>query len=268
MRRQKAFKKIKLPSFFEGIRDIMLKKMINVLVAAILLFVVFLLAKAFLYRSDYFRLRAVETKNSFLDQRTIFSINNQLLTTYKNRNVFGIKLKNIAESLQRSYPDAKEVVVRVVLPDKLAVDLKFRRPVAMVRNGKYYAIDEEGFVLPSVDVAPLKDLPVIEGIDIRYDEKKGKKSSSMNLRLALELLKNIKEARFMAGYGVSAINASDAESLSFYLRNGVEVRIGPENFKERLDILGKMLKDPRLLIDKIKYIDLRFRDVIIGPKSA
>jgi len=246
----------------------MLKKMVNVFVAAILLFVVFLLAKAFLYRSDYFRLRAVETRNSFLDQRTIFSINNQLLTTYKNRNVFSINLKNIAESLKRSYPDAKEVAVRVVLPDRLAVDLKFRRPVAMVRNGKYYAIDEEGFVLPSVDVTPLKDLPVIEGVDIRYEEKRGKKSSSVNLRLALELLKNIKEARFLAGYGVRGINASDAENLSFYLKSGVEIKIGPENFKERLDILGKTLKDPRILIDKIKYIDLRFKDVIIGPKSA
>ena len=258
MKRQKRLKKIKLPSVFGDFKDFMLKKAATVVIIAIFILVAFLLAKAFLYRSDYFKIRIVETKGALLDQKTMIGINNQLLNLYKGRNIFNVDLRSISKSLQASYPDAKEVIVMSSLPDRLVVSVKFRRAVALVRNSKSsYAIDEDGVALPGADVNTMKDLPVIEGIK-RFD--------TSNLRLALDLLKEIKKARFMAGYGLEKIDAGDARNLSFYLKNGIEIRIGSENFKERLDLLGNTLRDPRLVMEMIKYIDVRFKDVAIGPK--
>lgn len=257
MKRQKRFKKIKLPSVLGDVKDFLVKKAAVLVVTVIFILVSVLLAKAFLYRSDYFRIRTVETRPAALDQKSMTGINNQLLNIYKGRNIFSVDLKSISKSLQAAYPDAKEVIVRSSLPDRLVVFMRFRRAVALVRNSRVYAIDEDGVALPGADINAMKGLPVIEGIK-RFDAR--------SLKLALDLLKEIKKARFMAGYGLEKIDAGDVENMSFYLKNGIEIRIGSENFKERLDLLGNTLRDPRLVMDMIKYIDVRFKDATIGPK--
>lgn len=266
MARQRKLKKIKLPASAKDLKEVMMRRMVNIAVVVIFAAALFFLVKAFIYRSDYFRLRAVETKEAFLDHKSILMINNKLLDLYKGRNVFTLNLKYIAGSLWRSYPDAKDIIVKIALPDKLVISMKFRKPVALVKGGKLYPIDEEGFVLPSVNPSMLTDLPVIEGVGIRYDERRGRKSSSMNLRLALELLRDIKESRFGMEYGVRSVNAQDMKNLAFYLKGGTEIRIGCEDFRDRLETLRRTLKEPRLAIDRVEYIDLRFGDAVIGPK--
>jgi len=256
MKRLKKLRRPKLPS----------KKITGLVVIAIILLIVFVSGKAYLYRSDYFSLKTVETRGVFLDSGAITSINSQLLNLYKGTNVFRMNLKGIAASLGRSYPDAKEIVARIVLPDKLAISIKFRRPIAVVRNGKSYPIDEDGFVLPSVEVDPLKDLPVIEGANVLYDERRSRQSPSKNLIIAIELLQELKKSRAICRYGLVSINAKDLGDLSFYLKNGIEVRMGYENFPERVAALEGALGDTRLALERIKYIDVRFKDVVIGPK--
>ncbi|MDO8436438.1 MAG: cell division protein FtsQ/DivIB [bacterium] len=266
MGRQRKFKKIKLPSIVEEIRDIAVKNLVGFATALLVAFTMLLLVKAFLYNSDYFKLKSVETKSSFIDHGTAEWINNEMLRLYKDKNVFKINLKNAARMVQASYPDSKEVDVRIALPDKLLISLKFRRPVALIRDERYYPIDEEGYVLPSVDARSLKELPVILGVDVRYDARRGRRNTSRNLDLALSLLKAVKKFKFLDEYGVNTINADDVKNMTFYLKTGTEIRIGPEDFEGRLSRLEKTLKDQRLVFDKIKYIDVRFKDVIIGPK--
>lgn len=266
MKRQKKFGKMKMPAFLEDAKSILLQKMISIAVLLVFLLVFFVVIKAFLYRSDYFRLKSVETKCVLLDQKTTLSISNQLLNIYGLRNVFSIDLKNIEDSIWASYPDAKDIVVKLALPDKLSVSIKFRKPVAIIKDTKLYPVDEEGVLIPSVDASLLKNMAIVEGIDIGYEEKRLKKVNSKNLQTAIELLKAINQSRFMVKYGPLSVNASDIKNMSLYLPGGVEARMGCENFRERLQVLDRTLKDPRLIMDKIKYIDVRFKDVIIGPK--
>ncbi|MFA4981221.1 MAG: cell division protein FtsQ/DivIB [Candidatus Omnitrophota bacterium] len=266
MKRQKKTRKMKFPSFLKGAKDAVFERSVLILVLIVFLVTVVFLGKAFLYRSDYFRLKSVEAKSPFFDLKTAHAISSQILELYHGRNIFRINLKGIADSLQDAYPDAKEVVARIALPDRIAVTMKFRKPVAVVRDGKLYPVDEEGFVLPSMDIGSLKDLPVIDGVDIRYDERRGKKNTSGNLKLALELLRNIREVRPLTEYGLAGIDAKDGKNLSFLLKSGTKVIVGSENFKERLWLLEKTLKDPRLVLDRIEYIDVRFNDAVVGPK--
>jgi len=261
--KQNKQKKMKMPDFIEDVKETVLRKAMIVLVAAVFIAAAFVLVKAFLYRSDYFRLKVVETRAAFLDRGAATIINNQILGLYKGQNLFKIPLKFAAKSIQASYADVKDVAVRIALPDRIVVDIKLRKPIALLRNNKYYPIDEEGVVLPAVAASGvMMDLPVIDGIDLRY----GRKNTSRNLKLAMELLREIRQSKFMTPYGVVSINAVDPRSMSFYLKSGLEVKIGSEHFRDRLEALARTLKDPRLIIDRIKYIDVRFDDVAIGPK--
>ena len=70
---------------------------------------------------------------------------------------------------------------------------------------------------------------------------------SRNLKYALDLLAEIQNTRFMARYKVTGIEASDPRAMVFYLDDGLEVKIGNERFKERLGMLRKTLRDPRIL---------------------
>lgn len=266
MKKQKRLKKTGLVSILEDARDAVLEKAVTIVVIILFVAVLFFLAKAFLYKSDYFRLRTVEAKGVSVDQRISSSITGQLSNLYRGRNVFSINLKNIAQSVQNTYPDAKDITVRIALPDRIIVDMKFRKAVALVKDERLYPIDGEGFILPAVDQASAQALPVIEGVRIKYEDRRTRRSVSRNLQVALELLKAIKESRFIAKYGLANIDAADLKNLLFYLSCGTEIRIGPDNFKEKIKTLEKTLRDPRLMIDKIKYIDLRFNDVVIGPK--
>lgn len=266
MKRQKSNKKNTLKSLLNNIREALVKKALSLAVIIIFLACIFLLARAYLYRSDYFLLNKVEIKETLLDQRSLVAIKSRILSAYKSKSVFTINLKAVAQSLQASYPDAKDISVSLALPDKLVVSLKLRRPVVLMRADKLYPVDEEGIILPVTDAALLKWTPVVEGAQVSAEERRAKAITSNGFKAAIGILRNIKDNRVVASYGVSTVDVRDLNNILFSLRNGVEIRIGSENFRERLAVLAKTLRDPRLMPDRIKYIDLRFGDAVIGPR--
>jgi len=245
-------------------KDAIVSKVSVLLIVVVLLIAVTMLAGTFLRESGYFKLRTVDIKASFLDPRSGAFISNRILNAYKAKNVFSINLKNIAKYIQNSYGDVRDVVVRISLPDKLVISLKLRQPVALIKSGKFYPVDEDGVVLPGGSrTDALNDLPIVSGVEIRALSSR---LVYRKLKLALELLGEIRLTRSLASLGVASINAYDPRNLSFSLKNGVEIRIGEENLRERLDLLSKALRDPRLVLENVKYIDVRFKDIIIGPK--
>ena len=266
MKKQRGSKKIKMPGFIKEFKDAAIRNAIALVSAIVILAAFVYVSNYFLCSSSYFRLRAIETKSAFIDQSIVADANNDLLRLYKGKNVFVINLKAIARSLEAVYPDATDIRVRIGLPDRLIVNLKYRKPVALIFNKQYYPIDEDGYVLPSVDARSLSGLIAITGVDIKNIDRRSHWSVSRNLKTAIELLKAIKRSKFLSDYNIKSIDAKDAGNLLFYLSSGVEVRIGSENFDERIMYLENTLKNPRLVLDAVKYIDVRFKDIVIGPK--
>jgi len=264
---QKRSKKARPPEFFTSLGDAARKVFIAALVVFVTALVLFVMMREFLYRSGYFTLRKIRTESLFLDQQAVNSINGQILRNYGGRNIFNVPLGGISQSLKRIYPDSKDISVSLVLPDRLSVAVRFARPVALVRDSKLYPIDDEGFVLPSIGAAYIRDLPVIEGTSVKYDARRGGKSSSEKVKLALELLKEIRASRYLTGYGIISIDTSNTSNISYRTKNGIEVFAGSDDFGRRLDSLENTLRDGRLDKEKIRYIDVSTRDVVIGPKN-
>lgn len=266
MRRKKS-KKDKSGALFAGLQESLFQKIASLVVIFVFILLIIALTRAFLYRSDYFRLRIIETRTFAGDAGSIPPINyDQLLNNCRGRNIFKINLGSVVKFFHDAYPDAKEITANIVLPDKIAVSLRCRWPQAILRADKNYVIDEEGYALSGLYGIPAERLIVIEGINVQYADRMGRKITSRNLSIALDLLKQLRRARFLAKYGVAKIDAQDSKNLSFFLANGLEVKIGCDNIRERLKILEKTLRDPRLVLDKINYIDVRFDDAVIGPK--
>ncbi len=258
MAKQKKFKKIQMPKVQKA-------HWIGMAVVIIFIISAWLLTTAFLERSDYFRLRSVESRGAA--DKSLVAIRSEILANYKNKNVFKIDLKAIASGLEPRYPDAKDIVVRRVLPDKLVIYLTFRKPVAILSNGRNFPVDREGVILVNRDISSLGDLPAIKGVDAKYAGRFRKRCESKNLISALELVDTIKRTRFLDKYRVNMLDASDMRSMSFTLgEGGPMIIIGYENLKDRLEALHDTLRDPRLVLDSISYIDVRFKDIAISPK--
>lgn len=264
MPRQKKFKKIKLPAIGQELKEKIARHVIIALVIAIFLAVSFALVRSFFYRSDYFCINNAEVRG--VAPQDALSVKNDLLRAYQGKNIFKTNLNIISRSLIARFPDAKDIIVKRALPDKLLVELNFRKPVAMLNDSRNIPVDRDGFLLTYVDPRTVAGLPTISGIDTRYDGRMLRHNETRNLKLALNLLDEVKKAKLAPRFQLTSIDAGDIKNMAFFLNGGLEIKIGYENFKDRLALLRKTLKNPRILLDRIKYIDLRFGDIVVSPK--
>jgi len=265
MGKQRRFKKIRWPAVAKDFKEDFIKKSVNVFVFTFFILITVLLVKAFVHGSNYFRLSNVDIRG-FSEPGPTSPLIEELLKAHRNKNIFDVDLKAISRNLAARYPDAKDIVLKRYLPDRLVVSFDFRLPVALIGGAKGQPIDGEGVILVNADSKALENLPVIYGVDSRYNSRLSRRLESRNAKAALGLLREIKRWRFLAPYGALRIDAYSIDELSFYLNDGIEVKIGFENLRERLSLLRNTLKDSRLVKERIKYIDVRFGDVSIGLK--
>jgi cell division protein FtsQ len=188
----------------------------------------------------------------------------ELLRLYKGRNIFDVDINSLASRIKNEHPIIEDALVKRVLPDTLEIDIIPRVPVAVIKSREYFPVDRTGMILP-----PQRDshrLPVITGLSFWLGPRAGEKLETEKFKNAFLLIEALKDTRFPRGYKRATINAANHRNLSFYFENGIEVKIGGEDFPERLKKLSSTLARRDLDKGMIKYIDLRFKDVVIGPK--
>ena len=187
------------------------------------------------------------------------------LRMYEGRNIFDIDIDSISSRIKSGHPVIKKAVVKRVLPNRLEIDIIPRVPVAKIKDRRYYfPVDEDGMVL-SPELKSGK-LPVIIGLSMWLRPRVGEKLKSGQLRKAFSLIDALKKRKVSVVHSVSVIDVSNLANLSFHFEDGIEVRVGDDDFPERLKKLNETLSSPGLDKGNIKYIDLRFSDVVIGPK--
>lgn len=233
------------------------KRILRVAVIFVLIAAIYL----FLGNSRYFKLDTIEV----IDKSHATALKaGDLLSIYKGRNIFGIDIDSLSSQIKRDTPVIKHAIVKRVLPNKLEIDIIPRVPIAKIKSHGYFPIDRTGMVL-SPEIKTEK-LPIITGFSIWLSPKVGTSLENPQVRNAFLLIDALGESAILSDYAVSAIDVSNYRNLSFYLENGIEVKIGSEDFLDRLNRLKATFAKPELDKENIKYIDLRFKDVVIGGK--
>jgi len=215
----------------------------------------------FLRNSDYFKLETIQVIDA---SRSSGLSSDQVLDMYKNRNIFEIDIVTLSSRIKNQYPQIKDAVVRRILPNAIEIDIIPRVAVAKIKAQEYFPVDETGMVLSPE--AKTGKLPVVMGFSSWFKPRIGERINNKQLENAFLLINAMKESSFYSDYSVTTIDASNYRNLSFYLENGIEIKMGDGDFKARLKSLKTILAKPDLDKESIKYIDLRFKDVVIGPK--
>lgn len=195
------------------------------------------------------------------------------------RNIFGLDLEKESRYLGELYPAYKRVRLYRVLPNRLFADFVTRRPIAYVKLYRlFYLSDDLVLFNAPADIQDAR-LPVISGLETKiFGPKSGSRYNLKELVLALRVIGEIRLNKSLREYALKKISAGDWDNFSFYLlvnsrpqvsppaemRIGMlEVKIGPERLREKINILAGLLAKLKGQGERIGYIDLRFKDPLI-----
>ncbi|MBL7068487.1 MAG: cell division protein FtsQ/DivIB [Candidatus Omnitrophica bacterium] len=217
-----------------------------------------------LYNSDWFFIK--ESRIDWLKEPLAKEEYNELFKTGSGRNIFKFNISSARDEILNAHPELKEIWIVRNFPDRLMLKIYPRVPVAQVGERNFFLTDQEGVVLTEEQDFIREGLPIITGVGWRIFRKVGHREDSSRMKSALKLLKAVKESDFMDDHTLAKIDVSDYRNVSFFIEDGLEVKIGHTNFKERLESLDNTLLSMEIDRDRIKYIDLRFDDVVLGTK--
>ena len=219
---------------------------------------------AFAVNSPTFELREARILNagSMTTEQAL-----QFCELKKGENLITLDLVGVQEVIKRKHPEFKEVRVRRVLPNRVEVAIRRRTPIAQVALSKYIQIDKDMVILPGSSQGPFRNLTIIEGsrpgkLGLVVGVVLGDPSTKKAVRLA----EAVKRSNILKKHVLTKVDISDPDNILLVVDGDVEIRIGGNHFIERLKILDQTLKTIDLDRERIRYIDLRFDDVVVGPR--
>ena len=216
---------------------------------------------AYAQQADAFRVASVVTPPG-----VSFTLPEPLI----GRPVWAVDIRTLAQALSRQQPTLKQIHVIRQLPNVIRIEAIPRMPVAEVRvDSSWYPVDEDGFILPgkvAESAAPSVRLVLSDRGGDRLNVGKG--NTDERLRLALRVFARLRHAPPAITRSLTEINVSDPQQIRFVLHNDTEIRCGPEaeldTHLERLRIVMHVVTQQA---GAAKYVDVRFPQPVIGPRS-
>lgn len=242
------------------------------LAMAISSFAIYKGVENYITTSNYFRIREL-TIEGITDSRYMGLIKEEILGT----NIFRVDTRKLSERIRRKFPTFYSVVVTRILPSRLLVEAKERLPVAVLKRDLYYVFDTEGVALSSYATLEFLDFPVITGLENKIQRIKVGVAYPLNvLERSLYLARVLRAASHDietsvpqgSAFKVTKIDAGDANNLSFYLGQDIQVRVGRDDFQQKVELLTSILRSLGAELSTVRYIDLRPKEPVIFTKDS
>ena len=218
---------------------------------------------AYAIQSDLFVLKTVTIQNYkplSSEQRFRFA------GVKEGELILTVDLKTMEQAIQKRHPEYKEVVVHRVLPNEILIDLKKRLPFARLKLSRTFWIDDTGVVV-SPEEGQLEEYPLILGVPKpRQSVHVGSRIRFDALQQAIQLLSDIELQNILRDHALDHLDLSDRRNFVLRIDGGIDVHLGARNWGEKLAKLAEAIDTLEIDREKVRYIDLRFDDIIIGPR--
>lgn len=204
------------------------------------------------------------------------------LSYLKGKNIFAINLEKESRYIQSFHPDYKAIKLARVFPDRIFVYFLKRNPAALVKLYKNFIMDKEGVLCNAPADASELQLPLVVGMETKvFGPSAGKRYNLKETGLILSIIREFERNRAFKGYRIKKIDVKNIGDTSIFLLfppgsadfsqgnnrgiayDGLEVKLGPDNIRRKLAILGGVITRGKLDLANIKYIDLRFTKPVI-----
>jgi cell division protein FtsQ len=164
-----------------------------------------------------------------------------------------------------SLPEIRRADVVRELPNRVSIQVEERRPFTLVHSARLHWLDEDGRLLGEESHAVATDVPVISGLS--EDELATMRTTpGPRARAAIALIRALLRTGSTLASEISEIDMSRPEGPVLYTHDGVEVRLGSEEWEERLARLEGVLA--QVATEHVHGVDLRFRDQVVLKRGS
>jgi cell division septal protein FtsQ len=162
-------------------------------------------------------------------------------------------------------PEIRRADVVRELPNRVSIVVEERRPFTLVHAARLHWLDEDGRLLGEESQAVATEVPVISGLS--EDELATMRTTpGPRARAAIALIRALLRTGSTLAGEISEIDMSRPEGPVLYTVDGVEVRLGTEQWEERLARLEGVLA--QVATGDVQGVDLRFRDQVVLKKAS
>jgi cell division protein FtsQ len=237
------------------------------LVLALVVLAVVSVATAFgirwLLHSPLFAVSAIEVHGaSRVPTRQIISASG----LHTGVNFFLVDPREVQRRLE-ALPEIRHADVIRELPDRVTIMVEERRPFTLVHAAHLHWVDEEGRALGEEPRAVSSPLPLISGLS--EEEIASMRTSPVpRARAAIALLRQLVRSGSPLVSEISEIDMSRSEGPVLYTMDGIEVRLGNEDWSDRLGRLEGVLAQVATQESRVRTVDLRFRDQVVFRRGG
>lgn len=173
----------------------------------------------------------------------------------------------VIQARLEALPQVERARVVRRLPDRIALLIQERDPYALANADGLFWLDPEGRVLGPERSAVSPRLPILSGLALPPPGTDA--AVPDRVESGLRLLRIIQRLGGRLAARVAEIELGRPEGPVLYTQEGIEVRIGTEEWAERLARLDALLASLEERNERVESIDLRFRDlVVMRPRGA
>lgn len=164
-----------------------------------------------------------------------------------------------------SLPEIRRADVVRELPNRVSILVEERRPFTLVHAARLHWVDEDGRLLGEERHAVATEVPVIRGLS--EDELVTMRTTpGPRARAAIALIRALLRTGSALAAEISEIDMSRPEGPVLYTIDGVEVRLGSEEWEERLARLEGVLA--QVATQDVHGVDMRFRDQVVLKRGT
>lgn len=181
-------------------------------------------------------------------------------------NIWRIDPTGVIERVE-SVPEVRRAELIRRLPNQVTLLVEERQPFTLVHSGRLHWLDEEGRVLGEAREAVVPTVPVVSGLS-EAELVSMRTAPGPRARDAIALIRALLRSGSALTTEISEIDMSRGDGPVLYTVDGVEVRLGTEEWEERLARLEGVLVQVGRDGGAVRAIDLRFRDQVVLTKGG
>ena len=189
------------------------------------------------------------------------------------QNLFRLDARRAVADVE-ALPMVRRAELVRAFPNRVTLLVEERQPFVLVHAGGlhrpaggFYWMDEQGVPLGPETRAVALDAPLVSaaGPD---DIAAAGRTPSERVVGGVALIRTLMRAQSSLLREISEVDVSRPEGLVLYMLDGVEVRLGREDWDDRLGRLDGVLAQLRASGQRATSIDLRFRDQVVLRTAA
>nr|WP_246545625.1 FtsQ-type POTRA domain-containing protein [Pelotalea chapellei] len=176
-----------------------------------------------------------------------------------------MSLKHVGEQLSRN-PWVETVRIQRFFPDRVAITIAEREPLAVVNMGYIYYLDSKGVVFKVLNQGDSLNYPVVTGFG-EEDMTSDPSGTREALKSTCELLKILQEKGAFVLADVSEIHYDKGFGFTLFTASGgLPVKIGYGDFSPKVIRFARIYRELMAQGQSLQYIDLDYSDKIIVKK--